>query len=97
MASYTSGKTDMSTIDFIVSEATSIDQLDGSRTRMSFEGDILKVSSECNSVAVYSVDGKALPIARVADNTYRISGATSTMIIKVETPYGVKTIKTNTK
>lgn len=97
VASYTSGKTDMSTIDFTVSKATGIELLDGNRTSISLDGDILKVSSDCNGVTVYSVDGKALPIVRVTDGTYRICGATGTMIIKVETPNGVKTIKTNTK
>lgn len=97
VASYTSGKTDMSTIDFTVSKATGIELLDGNRTSISLDGDILKVSSDCNGVTIYSVDGKALPIVRVTDGTYRICGATGTMIIKVETPNGVKTIKTNTK
>ena len=97
IASYTSGKTEMSTIDFTVGSETGIGSVDGSQFKLCVDGNIVKACGEYSDIRVYASDGKTLPLTRVADGTYRISGAAGVVVVKAHTPGGEKTLKATVK
>ena len=94
VSSYTSGKTEMSTIDFDV-DTSGVETVAGGVLNISFDNGILSMNGEYTDVSVYAVDGKSLPMTLLAKGHYRIIGISDVLIIKVKTLDGEKIMKVN--
>ena len=97
IASYTSGKTEMSTIDFNVDIPTGMTNVK-SEMKVSVDGQRLSIKGEYTDVQVFSNDGKAMRISRVADGLYNLSGLPAGVyVVSVKTANGVRTMKATIK
>ena len=97
VASYTSGKTEMSTVDFDVDLSTGVNAVNGSALKVSVAGGIINIAGEFTDIHVFAADGKALPLTKLSAGTYRLGAATGVAIVKVTTRNGEKVIKVNLK
>ncbi len=94
IASYTSGKTEMSTIDFDVNYDTGILTDVTTEFRMSVDGRRLTVKGEHTAVKAFAADGAARDVARIADGVYSLGALPAGVcVITVETADGPKTLK----
>jgi len=97
IASYTSGKTEMSTIDFEVEEGAGITS-PGNALRITVDGQRLSIKGDYNSVSMATADGKVVPMKRIANGIYSLNGLTKgAYIISVATANGMKTMKVAVK
>ena len=97
IASYTSGKTEMSTIDFEVEEGAGITST-GNALRITVDGQRLSIKGDYNSVSMATADGKVVPMKRIANGIYSLNGLTKgAYIISVATANGMKTMKVAVK
>ena len=97
IASYTSGKTEMSTIDFVVDAPTGLASVKG-EMRVSLDGRRLNIKGEYTNVMVYANDGKMVHINRVADGLYSLNGLPAGVyVVSVKTANGVKSMKATLK
>ncbi len=97
VASYTSGKTEMSTVDFDVDLSTGVNSVNGSVLKVSVAGGIINIAGEFTDIHVFAADGKALPLTKLSAGTYRLGAATGVAIVKVTTRNGEKVMKVNLK
>ena len=97
VASYTSGKTAMSTIDFTVSASTGVDAVPGGALRATLSDGILKLTGNYTDVHVYAADGRSLPLSRLSSDTYRVNGASGVIVVRIVTGNGEKTMKFNVR
>lgn len=94
IASYTSGKTEMSTVDFDVNYETGIQTAVTNEFRMSVDGRRLTVTGEHSAVKAFAADGAARDVTRIADGVYSLGALPAGVcVITVETPGGQKTMK----
>lgn len=94
IASYTSGKTEMSTIDFDVNYDTGIATAVTGEFRMSVDGRRLTVTGAHTGVKVFAADGAARDVTRIAEGVYSLGALPAGVcVISVETASGVKTMK----
>lgn len=84
VASYTSAKTDMSTIDFEISATDDIASVTGN-VKLSVVNRILTIDGSYNHVAVYDTSGKLQPIRMLSHGVYSMS----------EIPVGVYVVNVN--
>lgn len=97
IASYTSGKTEMSTIDFEVEEGAGIAAAT-TTLRITVDGQRLSIKGDYNSVSMATADGKVVPMKRIANGIYSLNGLTKgAYIISVATANGMKTMKVAVK
>ena len=97
IASYTSGKTEMSTIDFTVDVPTGIANVKG-EMKVTVDGKRLTVKGDYSDVQVFSNDGKAVRISKVADGLFSLNGLSpGVYLVSVKTTNGVKTMKATIK
>ena len=97
IASYTSGKTEMSTIDFTVDVPTGITTVEG-ELKVAIDGKRLSVKGEYSNVEVFAADGKSMRISRVAEGVYSLNGLPAGVyVVNVKTASGVKTMKATVK
>lgn len=97
LASYTSGKTEMSTIDFTVDVASGVNAISGNQLKVTVDNGVVSINGNYTDLHVFAADGKSLPLTRIASNAYRINGASGVVIVKVDTVNGEKTMKVNVK
>ena len=97
VASYTSGKTEMSTVDFDVDLSTGVGAIDGSKLKVSVANGIISIGGAYTDIHVFAADGKALPLVKLSTGTYRLGAATGVAIVKVTTPNGEKVMKVSLK
>ena len=69
-AVYTSGETEMSTIDFEVTAADGIRTVAGSDLRISVKNGVLTVDGDYDDMALYSMAGQRMPMSRMGTGTY---------------------------
>ena len=69
-AVYTSGETEMSTIDFEVTAADGIRTVAGSDLRISVKNGVLTVNGDYDDMALYSMAGQRMPMSRMGTGTY---------------------------
>lgn len=94
IASYTSGKTEMSTIDFNVSYDTGISVVASSEFRMSVDGRRLTIQGEHGAVKAFAANGAAGNVTRISDSVYSLATMSAGVcIITVDTANGQKTLK----
>ena len=95
IASYTSGKTEMSTIDFGVGSATvGIDGAKVKSLKVAVDGRRLTIDGDYEQVSVLRADGVAERIARVSSNVYNLSTLPAGIyVVSVTTANGQKTMK----
>ena len=94
IASYTSGKTEMSTVDFDVDYETGIQTAAVNEFRMSVDGRRLTVKGEHTAVKAFAADGAARDVTRIADGVYSLGSLPAGVcVITVETAGGTKTLK----
>ena len=97
IASYTSGKTEMSTIDFTIDVPTGMTTVQG-ELKVAVDGKRLSVKGEYSNVEVFAADGKAMPISRVAEGVYSLNSVPAGVyVVSVKTASGVKTMKATVK
>lgn len=97
IASYTSGKTEMSTIDFVVDSSSGITAVDGSGLKVTVSGKVVTVGGNYDDIRVFSVDGTECPLARTAVDSYRICGKSGVYIVNVYAGGQVETFKTTVR
>ncbi|MBO4812003.1 MAG: carboxypeptidase regulatory-like domain-containing protein [Prevotella sp.] len=99
IASYTSGKTEMSTIDFPVGNATvGIGAAKASMLKVSVDGRLLTIEGDYEQVSVLRPDGVAERINRVGNHVYDLSALPAGVyVINVTTANGQKTLKVTLK
>lgn len=97
IASYTSGKTEMSTIDFTVDVPTGMTAVK-SELKVSVDGRRLSIKGDYRDVQVYSNDGKMMRISRIADGVYNLNSLpTGVYVVNVTTANGTKSMKAAVK
>ena len=94
LASYTSGKTEMSTIDFEVT-STGINTIAGSEMNISIKDGKLTVSGGCDKVEMFNVNGSMIPVSKTDSATYNVGNVTpGVYMLRITKGNNVKTIKT---
>ena len=94
LASYTSGKTEMSTIDFEVT-STGINTIAGSEMNISIKDGKLTVSGGCDKVEMFNVNGSMIPVSKTDSATYNVGNVTpGVYMLRITKGNDVKTIKT---
>lgn len=97
VASYTSGKTEMSTIEFDVT-ATGISNVGGNGLKATVEGRTLVIEGDYDSVALYSANGAVQPMQQTAAGRYRLDGVKSGIyIVKIVSGGKANTMKVTLK
>mgnify|MGYP002624140493 FL=1 len=97
IASYTSGKTEMSTIDFTVDVPTGMTSVK-SELKVSVDGRRLSIKGDYRDVQVYSNDGKMMRISRIADGVYNLNNLPAGVyVVNVTTANGTKSMKAAVK
>lgn len=81
IASYTSGKTAMSTIDFEVDGTTGIESVTGAM-KVSVANRTVTVKGDCTSLSVYAADGTEQSLTELGDGNYRINGKDGVYVVK---------------
>lgn len=94
IASYTSGKTEMSTIDFEVTAADGITPVTGSALKVIVKDGVLTVNGDFDKVALYSLAGQQMPMSQIGLGTYVVGNiAQGSYIIKVTRGKQVRSMK----
>lgn len=93
VASYTSGKTEMSTIDFSV-DLTGITTTASNALKATISGNKLTVSGLYDSIALFTADGKQCPLRQISADSYDVSSVPSGVcIVNISQKGKVTTVK----
>lgn len=94
IASYTSGETEMSTIDFEVTTADGITPVAGSELKVSVKNGLLTVDGDYDDIALYATSGQQMPMSRIGIGTYRVGNVPQgTYVIKMTRGKQVRSMK----
>lgn len=81
IASYTSGKTEMSTIEFSVNTGTGISAVENSGRKVYIENGMLTINGSYDRVQMASVDGKVIPVNKTGEHVFSLTGVPSGVYI----------------
>lgn len=97
LASYTSGKTEMSTIDFYI-DPTGIATINGTGRKAVIDGRTLTIDGNYDRVALYATSGAAMRITKTGDGTYSLGNiAPGAYLLSVSSNGKAETIKITVK
>ncbi|MDO4158983.1 MAG: carboxypeptidase regulatory-like domain-containing protein [Prevotellaceae bacterium] len=97
IASYTSGKTEMSTIDFSI-DATGITSLVDNKLKVAVDNRKLTVEGDYDSITLYSVSGAAQHLNKTGEGVYNLNNIPSGVyVVNVYADGNVKTMKVTIK
>lgn len=98
IASYTSGKTEMSTIEFTVDNTTGIVDIADRQFKMSVDNKTLTINGSYDSVSLYNIGGASQPLTKTATGTYSLNHISAGVyVVNVHENGKLHTMKFNLK